>query len=112
VKITKIVGLIAIVAAMGLSACAGKDSTQSPQAEAAAVDAASAQTAISEAEAAVKKAASVGYEWRDTGDILAQAKAALKAGDNAKAAKLAGEAKRQGELAHAQYLSQKDVTGS
>lgn len=107
-KINKTAQLIAILAAIGLSACAGNE-TQSP--EAAAMDAAQAQAAITSAEAAVKKAASVGYEWRDTGDILSRAKAALKAGDNEKAAKLASQAQHQGELAHAQYLAQKDVTG-
>lgn len=96
--------LMAILTAVALSACVGEETKPAP-----AADAAQVKAAITAAEASVEKAGSVGYEWRDSGKLLDQARKALEAGDNAKAAKLAEQARRQGELAHAQYLSQKDI---
>ncbi len=58
------------------------------------------EKAISHANAARKKAASVGGEWRDIKKILKKAK---KAGGS-KCLKLANKARRQGELGYAQAL--------
>ncbi len=58
---------------------------------------------IREAEAAITKVSKVGYEWRDTSGILAQAKAAHKKNDFNTAVALAGKAKRQAENALEQY---------
>lgn len=68
-----------------------------------------AEKVIAAAETAQQKAASVGGEWRDTGKIIKQAKAAAKAGDEAKALQLAETAKQQGELGYAQAMAEKDA---
>ncbi len=75
----------------------------------ASVKPADVQAAISAAKAAQKKAASVGYEWRDTGKMIKKAEALAKKGELEKAMKLAEMAKFQGEMAYKQYLDQKDV---
>ena len=62
---------------------------------------------LAAAEAARKKAASVGGEWRDIGKILKKAKKALKAGDGSKCVKLANKARRQGEIGYAQALAER-----
>lgn len=62
--------------------------------------------AIDEAEAALQKADSVGYEWRDSHKILEQAMAAKDEGDTDKALELANQARTQGELAHRQWQDQ------
>jgi len=70
---------------------------------------AAAESGIAAAEVARKGANKVGHEWRDTGKILKKAKQAAKQMHFAKAAKLAGKARRQGELAQAQALAQKNA---
>ncbi len=65
-----------------------------------------AAAAIAAAKAANKKAASVHYEWRDTGKLIKKAEAALKAGNDAEAIKLANKARRQAENAYAQKFSE------
>ncbi len=72
-------------------------------------DTASANQAIAAAEAARKKAASVGGEWRDTGKLIKKAKAAAEKGDDAKAVKLATQARKQGELGYQQAMDQKNA---
>jgi hypothetical protein len=67
------------------------------------------QAAIEKAEAARKKAASVGGEWRDTGKLIKQAQAAAKKEDYSTALKLAHEAFRQGELGYQQAVSQENA---
>ena len=62
---------------------------------------------LARAEAARKKAASVGGEWRDIKKIMKKAKKALKGGSESKCLKLASKARRQGELGYAQALSQR-----
>ncbi len=47
------------------------------------------------ADAKRKEAAALGYEWRDTGKVLKQAKQAAEDGDNEKAMKLAAKALEQ-----------------
>jgi len=65
--------------------------------------------AVDKAEAARKKAASVGGEWRDTGKFIKKAKAAAKKGEYAEAMKLANKAYRQGELGYQQAMGQKNA---
>ncbi len=63
--------------------------------------------AIGEAEAAIKKAKSVGGEWRDAGGkFLKDAKAAAAKGDDKTALKLAKKAKFQGEMGYQQAKEQ------
>ncbi|WP_428609909.1 hypothetical protein [Sedimenticola sp.] len=72
-------------------------------------DAAMASDAIAKAEAARKKAASVDGEWRDTGKFIKQAQEAAKAGDFAKAVKLAKKAESEGRLGYEQQMSQREL---
>lgn len=67
------------------------------------------KAAVEKADASRKKAASVGSEWRDTGKMIKQAKAAAKKDDYKKALKLANTAYRQGELGYQQAMGEKDV---
>lgn len=67
------------------------------------------KAAIEKADSSRKKAASVGGEWRDTGKMIKQAKAAANKGDYGKAVKLAHDAYRQGELGYQQAMNQKDI---
>ena len=66
-----------------------------------------AALAIKAAEAARKKAASVGGEWRDIGKFIKKAKKALKKGDEKTALKLANKARIQGEDGYTQALAQR-----
>lgn len=72
-----------------------------------AADNAKALSAIAAAEEAQKKASSVDGEWRDTGKIIKEAKAAQAEGKFDEAVKLANKAARQGELGYEQANSQK-----
>ena len=72
-------------------------------------DKAAAESAIAAAESARKKAASVDGEWRDTGKMIKKAQAALKAGDSAKAIKLAKKAEKQGKLGYEQAHAQQTL---
>lgn len=66
-------------------------------------------SAIAEATAAVEKADSVGFAWRDSAKILKQAKAAAAEGEKDKALALAAQAKFEGEAGYAQYEANKDA---
>jgi len=70
---------------------------------------AGAEQAIADAEAARKKAASVGGEWRDTAKMIKEAQDLVKSGEYDKAIKLANKAKRQGELGYAQSMAEKNA---
>ena len=74
-----------------------------------AADTAQSQNDIAAAEHAQKKAASVDGEWRDTGKLIKQAKAAQAEGNYAQAVKLANKAERQGELGYEQAHSQEKL---
>lgn len=65
--------------------------------------------AISNAKAAMKKAKAVGYLWRDTGKMVKKAEAAAKKGDEAKAVKLANDARSQAEMAVKQYYLEQGI---
>jgi nucleoid-associated protein YgaU len=67
-----------------------------------------AEQAISDAKAANAKAKAVGYEWRDTGKIIKSAEAALEAGNEEEAIKLANKAKKQAEDAIAQEKAESE----
>lgn len=69
-------------------------------------EATAADQAIAAAESARKKAASVGGEWRDTFNMIGEARDLAKAGDFAGAIKIASKAKRQGELGYAQAMAE------
>ena len=56
---------------------------------AAGLSATEADDAIQQAKEAQKKAAELGYEWRDTGKIIKNAEAAAKEGNDKKAIELA-----------------------
>lgn len=84
-----------IVAVLGAGALfvgvAGVQSADAATAE-------SFEAAYAQAEAARKRAAEVGFEWRDTKKLLWYAKQYAEKGDYDKAQELAVKAKRQGEL--------------
>lgn len=58
-----------------------------------------AQAAIADAKAANEEAKAAGAEWRDTEALIAEAEAALEAGDTGRAIQLANEARLQAENA-------------
>jgi len=97
----KVIGKVIAVACVGLlvAACAAPATVS-------AADAKSFQAAYDAARAARKRAATVGFEWRDTAKLLKKAKKLAGAGDYAKAEKLAHQAQQQGELATAQAAEQ------
>ncbi len=67
------------------------------------------EKAIGAASAALKKADSVGFAWRDTGKLIKSAQAAADKGDTAQAMALAEQARKQGESAYQQYLDQRNA---
>lgn len=67
-----------------------------------------AEQAIAEAKAANEAAKAAGYEWRDTGKLIKQAEAALAAGDEATAEKLAKKALEQAKSAQAQARTEEE----
>ena len=67
------------------------------------------KAAVASAKTSIKKAKSVGFEWRDSGKILKKADKAAKSGDFTTATKLANKARKQGELALAQAELQKNA---
>ena len=91
-----------------LSACGSSGSKSGDMA--AAGGSSEVEQLIKEADAAIKKAASVGGEWRDSGKkYLKQAKAALSKGDVETAEKLAKKAKFEGEMGYQQAQEQKNA---
>jgi len=94
-----------------LAFSAGCASTQQEQSEPAAPQAkgpSACEKELARAEAARKKAASVGGEWRDIKKIMKKAK---KAGGD-KCVKLATKARRQGEIGYAQALAERAGSGT
>jgi hypothetical protein len=68
-----------------------------------------AQAMIEAAEAARAKAAEVGGEWRDVGEMLKEAQSLMKAGEFDKAIQLAATAKFQSERGYEQAMAEKDA---
>ena len=66
-------------------------------------------TLAKEAGASIKKANSIGGEWRDSKKFVKKAEKAVKAGDMKKALELANKAKDQGKMGYDQAMSQKDA---
>ncbi|MCU7959269.1 MAG: SoxXA-binding protein [gamma proteobacterium symbiont of Bathyaustriella thionipta] len=105
--------LLAAVCTIGISACQANNSK--PDSAAAATAAASTgskadyESALAAANKAMKEAKSVDGLWRDTGKILKGAEKAAKAGDYAKATKMAKTAEFQGHMGASQAKSQKNV---
>lgn len=108
-KFLKNVGMMIVVLTIGVFT-AGCASTQQEQPNSQGSSA--AEKEIARAEAARQKAISVGGEWRDISKILKKAKKALKAGDEAKALKLATKARRQAEIGYAQALREQSAKQS
>ena len=67
---------------------------------------ASADSAIASAEKARQAASEVGYEWRDTGLMIKEAKKLAASGKNEEAIKLANKAEAEGMNALNQYHSE------
>jgi len=61
------------------------------------------ETALADAEAAIEKADSVGFAWRDSAKILKEAKSAAADGERDRALELAAQAKFEGDAAYIQY---------
>ena len=93
--------LLAASLSLLLGACASNGGTSAAAGDAAA--------AIAAAESARSQAASLGYEWRDTGKLIEAAKAANEAKEYDKAVSLAGQAERQSVYAVKQQAEQADA---
>ena len=89
-------GIIALI--LGIAVGCASVETSKPQTSA---------DAIAEAKAAIAKAKSLKWIWRDTGKLLKQAEGAAKKGEEAKAIKLANQARDQANLAIKQYHHEK-----
>ncbi len=96
----KLSTIVAVMGASLLVACAGNTVS---------ADEKSFNASYEAAEAARKQAASMNYEWRDTGKMLKKAKEAAGKGDFNTAEKLANKAKMQGEMAQAQAKEQEQL---
>ena len=106
---TKILWLAALLTlGMVLGGCAQQE-TKSSAAPASSDPVAAYEMAVANANAAQKKAASVGGEWRDTGKLMEEAQNAAKVGDYAEAKALADKATFQYEAGYEQAKSQKNV---
>ncbi|HFE39516.1 MAG TPA: SoxXA-binding protein [Gammaproteobacteria bacterium] len=70
------------------------------------IDPAAFANLAKQARIAIKKAKSVGGEWRNSTTILQNAELAAKAGNMKKAVKLVEQAKTQGELGYQQAIEQ------
>ena len=92
--------LFIVMLALGLVAGCATDGGSSDSADY------TAEQAIANAKSANAKAKKMGAEWRDTGKIIKSAEAAMTAGDEEKAKKLAGKAQRQAEFAMKQAKSE------
>jgi len=95
----KNIGMMAFVLAFSAGCASTQQEQQEPAAEAP-KGPSECEKALAGAEAARKKAASVGGEWRDIKKIMKKAK---KAGGD-ECVKLANKARRQGEIGYAQAL--------
>lgn len=103
----KNIGMMAFVLAFSAGCASTQQEQQEPAAEAKKGPSA-CEKALASAEAARKKAASVGGEWRDIKKIMKKAK---KAGGD-KCVKLANKARRQAEIGYAQALAERAGSGT
>lgn len=102
VKLTSVSALVLA----GVIGCAAP-TQQVAEKPAAAAPSAAATQALNDASAAIKTAKELDWIWRDTEKMYKEAEDAAKAGDDAKAIKLAGSAKHQAEEAVNQYYIEK-----
>jgi hypothetical protein len=93
--------------ALLIAACTGMEKTE--DASAGGDDQAAFAQLYQEAEQAYQKVAAVGGAWSETQDRLNEAKQAAEKADYKTAIKLAQRAKFEGDMAYAQYASQKDA---
>lgn len=101
----KTLGMIFLTIAMTFGCASQQKQEPAPAAK----GPSAAETAIAEAEAAIKKAKSLDWIWRDTEKELKKAKEALAKGDEAGAIKLANKARDEAELAVKQYYYEQGV---
>ncbi len=96
-----------VATAVLFAACASSNAVEkaAPRAASAQMDSA-VVSAIAEAKAALKKAATVDGVWRDAGKFIKKAEELAKKGKTAEAMKLAKKAKQQGELGYQQAIAQ------
>jgi len=101
----------AIAAALALGGCAagGGSGSGGGAAMSSGHTAQDATAAIKAAENELMMAKAKHNEWRDTGKVIKEAKAAEKAGKFDEAVKLADKATRQSQNALAQYEAQKNA---
>jgi len=101
-KMVKYSALMALVLAMA-AGCATSPTEEPMSADEQTADAnAEAQAAIDSAKAALKEAEAAGASWEGSSALIAQAEAALAAGDTARAIELANKARRDADAALAQ----------
>ena len=104
-KRISIVATIALAGALGLAGCHG-DGVKS---DAAAGGNAEYEAAVAAANAEIKKAKSMGGEWRDIGKFMKKADEAAKKGDMEEAMKLVKKATFQAKMGQEQAASQVGV---
>lgn len=92
---------LTLASALTLAACSSGGGTSAEADE--------VRQAIAAAEEEKNKAAEMGFEWRDTGKFIKEAREELEAGNYDKAMELAREAEFQGEQAQEQARSQADA---
>lgn len=110
----KKLAILLAVSALALGGCSWTWPWSSPSATASsasggAVTKDSAAAAIAAAEAAIKKADSLGGGWRDTEKLIKGAKAALEKGELDVAMKLAKTAEEEGKLGQQQATENKNA---
>ncbi|MGE0081115.1 MAG: LysM peptidoglycan-binding domain-containing protein [Thiohalomonadaceae bacterium] len=106
-RFAHLAGLLALAAAMSTGCATAPTEAPAPEQQPAAETAPAvvapsneeAMQAIEDARAAIRRAEAEGALWRDSEQVLADAEAALKAGDTARAIELAHQARRQAESA-------------
>jgi hypothetical protein len=103
--------ILLAVSTLTLGGCAwfGGSSASSAASAGGAATKESVTAAIAAAETAVKKANSVGGEWRDTENLIKDAKAALGKGELDSAMKLAKTAEEEAKLGALQAAENKDA---
>ncbi|MFN2308781.1 MAG: hypothetical protein ABR553_03440 [Gammaproteobacteria bacterium] len=98
---------ISVLVLSGIAGCAGTYEQAAEAPAAAPAPSAAVTQALSEAGAAIKTAKNLDWIWRDTEAQFKAAEAAAQAGDEAKAVKLANNAKFEAEAAVNQYYIEK-----
>jgi len=92
----KQLSVVLLTASMAVGCASQQKQETAPKAE---KGPSASSIAIAKAKAAMKKAKSMDYLWRDTGKVLKKAEKAAAKGDEAKAVKLANKARSQAEMA-------------